>query len=882
MLRIFEVSSPARIALSDDVCIALQIIEHLQDVGEDAARDRIYLPQSDLRALECAEADLRAARTSPPLADRPALRSESGPSPPRLRRPIDAPAPAAAPHGGVRIRGGRNGCPRCDRGCQLRGVGPVVSAPPAAPRRASRRRTGFVGIVEEVGVNTETAYRACEEITRREAKNFGYGIRLLRVPERHALSSVYALARKIDDIGDGIGAAGAEAHRARAGAGEPAPDRRHDGHGGDDPVLVAVAAATIRYQLPLGAFDELIEGCENDVRGTSYATFDDLVVYCRLVAGSIGRLSLAVFGATDPTAVELADDLGVALQLTNILRDVVEDRSNGRVYLPAEDAIAVGCPPDLSGGRCRSGGAGRLRVRTSTRVVRTRIAAAPTVRSSEPGLRRGHGRHLLPLTRAHRTRSPRRDPTVGSPCRRPKRCGSPAKPRRGTAVTAHRVVVVGGGLAGVSAALSLADAGAQVTLLERRLRLGGLTWSFQRNGLSFDNGQHVFLRCCTAYLRFLDRIGAREAVYLQPRLDIPVLSPDGTRASITAVLVACSPSPRFVAGPLSAPDSGGAAAPGVARLGLEPPQSRGSLARHETFGSWLSQHGQSDVAIDRLWDLITLPTLNVHASEASLALAVKVFRTGLLDQADAGDVGWSTVPLTELHGDYAARALESAGVETVVGVRVQHVVERGDRGLEVVTDEHRHRADAVIVTTPPEVTQRVLPEGVLPTNSGSASLPLSTCIWYWIDRSRISPLAAVVNSPIQFFFDRTSSSGLRSGQCISISLSAADDYIGESSSQLVGTFFAALQALLPIARTARLVDGVVTRERAATFRGNPGTAARRPSTRTTVPGLFLAGAWCDTGWPATMEGAVLSGESAARAILEDTEQAKHQLQGVAM
>ena len=98
-----------------------------------------------------------------------------------------------------------------------------------------------------------------------------------------------------------------------------------------------------------------------------------------------------------------------------------------------------------------------------------------------------------------------------------------------------------------------------------------------------------------------------------------------------------------------------------------------------TFGSWLSRHGQSDVAIDRLWDLIALPTLNVHAAEASLALAVKVFRTGLLDQADAGDVGWSTVPLTELHGDYAARALDAAGVETVLGARVQHVAAAGRR-----------------------------------------------------------------------------------------------------------------------------------------------------------------------------------------------------------
>ena len=195
-------------------------------------------------------------------------------------------------------------------------------------------------------MNTETAYRACEQITRREAKNFGYGIRLLRVPERHALSSVYALARRIDDIGDGTAPPAQkmmELAQVRESLHSIEVDR-------EDPVLVAVAAAARNYQLPLGAFDELIDGCENDVRGTSYATFDDLVAYCRLVAGSIGRLSLAVFGTIEPKAVELADDLGVALQLTNILRDVLEDRNNGRVYLPAADAVAVGCPPDLSGG----------------------------------------------------------------------------------------------------------------------------------------------------------------------------------------------------------------------------------------------------------------------------------------------------------------------------------------------------------------------------------------------------------------------------------------------------------------------------------------------------------------------------------------------------
>jgi hydroxysqualene dehydroxylase len=438
-----------------------------------------------------------------------------------------------------------------------------------------------------------------------------------------------------------------------------------------------------------------------------------------------------------------------------------------------------------------------------------------------------------------------------------------------------RVVVIGGGLSGISAALTLADAGSEVTLLERRQRLGGLTWSFWRNGLSFDNGQHVFLRCCSAYLGFLERIGAADAVYLQPRLDIPVLSTKGTRASITrsslrAPLHLAPALARYTH--LGIGDRVRLAWPALALSRLDPADpSLDSV----TFGSWLSRHGQSDAAIERLWNLIALPTINVPAAEASLALAVKVFRTGLLDRTDAGDVGWATVPLSELHGDRAVRALDKAGVDVVLGARVQGVSTRGDGGFDVATDETNQVADAVVVATPPEAAQRLVPEGVLPAEVGLGQSPIVN-VHLVLDRPVTDlALAAVVDSPIQFIFDRTVSSGLRRGQCLSISLSAADDYIAQSSAQLVRTFFAALQTLLPVARTARLVDGVVTRERAATFRGTPGTAALRPASRTSVPGLFLAGAWCDTGWPATMEGAVQSGTTAARAVLDDGGLAVH-------
>jgi 15-cis-phytoene synthase len=195
-------------------------------------------------------------------------------------------------------------------------------------------------------VTVSDAYRHCERIVRTQGRNFSYGIRLLPVPKRRALSAVYAFARRIDDIGDGDGDGPADRRLARlsdarAALHDPKPDP-------GDLVLVALGDAARRYPIPLPAFDELIDGCTADVRGATYDRADDLVSYCRCVAGSVGRLSLGVFGAEDArVAGPLADALGVALQLTNILRDVREDRLAGRIYLPAEDLKRFGATLDL-------------------------------------------------------------------------------------------------------------------------------------------------------------------------------------------------------------------------------------------------------------------------------------------------------------------------------------------------------------------------------------------------------------------------------------------------------------------------------------------------------------------------------------------------------
>ncbi|OWA21656.1 squalene synthase HpnD [Streptomyces sp. CS159] len=199
------------------------------------------------------------------------------------------------------------------------------------------------------------AYSYCEAVTGQQARNFAYGIRLLPTPKRRAMSALYAFSRRVDDIGDG--ALPDEVKAARLEETRAVLARIQDGgvdEDDTDPVAVALAHAARRFPIPLGGLDELIDGVQMDLRGETYETWDDLKVYCRCVAGAIGRLSLGVFG-TEPgargaeRAPEYADTLGLALQLTNILRDVREDAEGGRTYLPADDLAKFGCAAGFNG-----------------------------------------------------------------------------------------------------------------------------------------------------------------------------------------------------------------------------------------------------------------------------------------------------------------------------------------------------------------------------------------------------------------------------------------------------------------------------------------------------------------------------------------------------
>ncbi len=473
-----------------------------------------------------------------------------------------------------------------------------------------------------------------------------------------------------------------------------------------------------------------------------------------------------------------------------------------------------------------------------------------------------------------------------------------------------RVAVIGGGLAGIAAALDCAAAGASVTLLEVRPRLGGAVYSFEREGLRMDNGQHVFLRCYTAYRALLQRIGGHDGVYVQPRLEIPVLAPGGRGALLRRSNL---PVPLHLARALLgyrhiSPRERVRAALAARALGHVDPSS--PAAEAQTLGEWLAAHGQSARAVAALWDVIALPALNLPAAEASLALGAFVFGKGLLEAADAGDMGFHRRPLSEIVGDPAERALREAGVELRLGWRAERV-RRAGTGFEVLgggradpdrgggegdaeADETGAEgmgeseagaaggidADAVIVALPHARAATLLERSDVGVPADVAhrarALGEAPIVNLHVVYDRVVcdlPFAAAVGTPVQDVFDRSEAGGLSDGgglgdpQYLAVSLSGARAEMAMSVDALRERYVPAIAELFPRTRGAKLELFVATREHAATFRAVPGCGALRASADVGVPGLALAGAWTATGWPATLEGAVRSGHAAARCVL---------------
>jgi len=397
-----------------------------------------------------------------------------------------------------------------------------------------------------------------------------------------------------------------------------------------------------------------------------------------------------------------------------------------------------------------------------------------------------------------------------------------------------KVAVVGGGLAGLTAALDLMDAGADVTVYEARPTLGGAVQTLpEREGDPRpppDNGQHIALGCFTEYLRFLDRVGESDA-YLRTRLALPVLDERARRSDISPSLPALL---RYAHVPLRD------------RLRIPVTTARCKFAHAragESFGDVLRRLGASDTAIDRFWDVFVRPALNLSADEVDGGAGIFTVRTALLGPRGNADLVLPLKPLGWMHGDAAGR---------VLGDRV--VLERKIDDLDGLD------ADAVVVATPPRETARLL--GEEPPELEDSPI---VSVHLWFDRVLLqSPLAALLGSDAHWVFDRGALTGRRPGrgQYLTVVASGVPELLEVRGRSLVDRIAGQLTDRLG---EADLLWSRVSREPYATIALRPGV--RRPPADTQRPNVVRAGAWTDTGWPATMESAVRSGRRAAQHLL---------------
>ena len=427
----------------------------------------------------------------------------------------------------------------------------------------------------------------------------------------------------------------------------------------------------------------------------------------------------------------------------------------------------------------------------------------------------------------------------------------------------------------MAAALRLARAGMSVTLVERRPYLGGRAYSFTdpETGRQVDNGQHVFLGCCTAYRDFLQEIGSLDRTVRQKRLRVEVRSPDGKRGTLAALPL---PAPlHLLPSLLRYPHIGmrEKARAALALLTMRRDRDRPAL-RRISLRDWLRARGQSDRAIAAFWDVIVVPALNDSSADVSASAGIMLFQEALLRSRGGANVGYAKDGLSALMGAPAMRRIEELGAAVLTGKTADALIVENGRfaGARLASGETL-RADVCVSALPPDAMLRLLPDE---WRAHPAFAPASTHEWspivnlhVWWDRPVMDgDFVAFVDSPAQWVFNRSRIAGEEGPeQRMTVSLSAAWEFWPMSKEELRAAFLPELRRLFPAARDATATRFIVVKERRATFRSPPNAPDNRLPAATPIGGFLLAGDWTATGWPSTMESATRSGGAAADAAL---------------
>ena len=422
-------------------------------------------------------------------------------------------------------------------------------------------------------------------------------------------------------------------------------------------------------------------------------------------------------------------------------------------------------------------------------------------------------------------------------------------------MAAGRVAVIGAGLAGLAAAVELADSAFDVELFERSRLLGGRATSFELDGVEVDNGQHVFLGCCTEFIRFVEHVGMATCLHLQERFDAVVLTRSGDASHLRA---AALPSPwHLLASFVGYRHLGWSSKMRVARALA---QAGGAHRYGGTFAQWLARHGQTEEALNAFWRPFFVPALNAPLEEVSASDAAFVLSTAFLGDAGAARVGFTSVPLAHVAAA-AAKRLDEVHLSSAV-TRLE-ISPDGHSARGIVIGESDVRPfDAVVIAVPPPQLARIAGDpqriGLPPLDGFKPQAIVDAHLWH--DGGRVGfDFAALIDSPVQWIFEKDAG-------YLCASMSAADRFLTAPTDDVTRECWQEVVAAVPALRGAHLLRSALTRNPQATYAASPGQV--RPGPTTSFANVTVAGSWTDTGWPDTMESAVRSGLAAARRLNE--------------
>jgi squalene synthase HpnD len=716
-----------------------------------------------------------------------------------------------------------------------------------------------------------------EAITQSSGSNLALSFAALPAAERRAMSVFYAFCRVVDDVADStelpleekrrqLGQWRAEIRRAYLN--EPLT-----------PLGKELAQIIRTYLIAPTPLEEILNGVEMDLAVARYPNFALLDQYCYRVASAVGLVSIDIFGCRDPRSRDYAVALGMAFQLTNILRDVKKDVSFGRIYLPLDELAAFGVTEEeIVAGRWSErmrqlfrfqhhrarhyfAKAHRLMVPSD----RPKLIAAEIMRSVYEGLLQEIERRNFDVMTApvKLGRMAKMRLVLRAKSEEKRALPRPPAPKK--------VVVLGAGYAGLSAATELILRGHDVTLIEARALLGGRAHSFRdtKTGQLLDNGQHIFMGCYHDTLALLRHLGVADRLSSPVSLAVPFYSEKG-RSSLTATL----PAPLHLFSALLGFRELSAGAKFAAirlalrlRFGAEP-------AGDETVQAWLGRWGQTPNIIRALWEPLCIAALNEPVATASAKLFATVIRQSFLGGAEDSKILLSKVGLSELFAPEVRQLLEMCGGCLQLQAPVAAL------GFEKSRLQKIELSDGT--TLHPDVVVSALPwhalRGLLPPESGLAQAcreihdaPIVS-LHLWLDRPVLrEPFVGLLDSPVHWVFSRDHIHGVepeQPGHVITAVVSGARELVDRTAAELEELTLRELGRFLPEARDARVLHRMVYKSRSATFAATPETEPWRPGPKTEWSNFWLAGDWTATGLPATLEGAVLSGRKAAKSVDE--------------